>query len=66
MNGNEFSEIMGFLEVNGLVSVKGGADERSRVIGLKCCREEISKGVDEKFQLLLSDLLPVSGGAKDN
>jgi hypothetical protein len=58
MNGNEFSEIMGLLEVNGLVGVKGGADERARVITLKCCKEEVEAGVDEKMKAVIRDLMP--------
>jgi hypothetical protein len=64
MSSNEFSEIMGLLEVNGLVSVKGGADERARIIGLKCCKEEVEAGVMEKLKEIMTELMP--GGVKEN
>jgi hypothetical protein len=66
LNSNEFSEIMGLLEVNGLVGVKGGADERQRVITLKCCKEEVEAGVDAKFVDMLRDLMPGKMDAKEN
>lgn len=60
MSANEFSDVLALLEVNGILFVKGSSVERSRLIGLKCCRQEVEEGVQDitVFKEILVDLLP--------